>query len=64
MCVAPICAHRNCIVNAVVKNKIATARNERLGNATKRKTRQDVLDAMDLQVQSIYVPSIDYTSSL
>ena len=51
-------------MNAVVKNKIATARNERLGNATKRKTRQDVLDAMDLQVQSIYVPSIDYTSSL
>lgn len=40
--------HRNCIVNAVLKNKISTARNE--SNATQGKTRQDILAAMDLQV--------------
>lgn len=43
--------HRNCIVNAVAKNKIATARNGRLEDAEKGKTRQDVLDAMDMQVR-------------
>lgn len=48
-------AHRNCIVNAVVKNKqIITARNERLGKARKRKTRKEILAAMDLQVHYLY----------
>ncbi|CAM9234084.1 unnamed protein product, partial [Ascophyllum nodosum] len=41
---------RNCIVNAVVKNKqMAKAREERLGKAKKRKTRTEILAAMDLQ---------------
>eukprot|EP00903_Cladosiphon_okamuranus_P007130 g6927.t1 len=40
---------RNCIVNAVVKNKqMVMARNERLGKAKKRKTRKEILAAMDL----------------
>ena len=38
-------------MNAVVKNKqMAKAREERLGKAKKRKTRTEILAAMDLQV--------------
>lgn len=50
----PVCflLDRNCIVNAVVKNKqMIMARNERLGKAKKRKTRKEILAAMDLQVR-------------
>lgn len=50
-------ARRNCIVNAVVKNKqMVLARNERLGKAKKRKTRKEIIAAMDLQVQSLRSP--------
>lgn len=49
-----ICPHpasRNCIVNAVVKNRQVTkARDERLGKSRKHKTRAEILAAMDLQV--------------
>lgn len=45
-------ARRNCIVNAVVKNKqMVMARNERLGKAKKRKSRKEILAEMDLQVK-------------
>lgn len=39
-------------MNAVVKNKqMIMARNERLGKAKKRKTRKEILAAMDLPVR-------------
>jgi len=49
---------RNCIVNAVVKNKqMIMARNERLGKAKKRKTRKEILAAMDLPVRKAHAQS-------
>lgn len=51
LAVCPQYVSRNCIVNAVMKNRqITKARDEDLGKSRKHKTRADILAAMDLQV--------------